>query len=228
MEISELTIRVLLLFFPGIICAILVDSVTIHDKRNSAFFLIYSFVYGIGSYLLLAPLPQLCGLMGSFLKPFSDCEVSFFSALFDSNIKINWKEIMAASIMAIIEAFIISGIITHGLVNRIARRFRVSRKSGKLDVWHFSFDSPDVRWVVVRDIAHDLVFEGWVQGFSDTARNPELLMREVRIYRNSTGEQLYEVGGLYISRDQKDITIEMADFGYTIPKEGGKKDEQDN
>lgn len=217
MQISELTIRVLLLFFPGIICSILVDSVIVHEKRNTAFFLIYSFVYGVGSYLLLASLPQLCGLIGSILKPLSTCQISFFSALFDSKIEISWKEIAAASGMAIIQAFIISAIITHNLVNRIARRFGISRKSGKLDVWHYTFDSPDVRWAVVRDIANDLVFEGWVESFSDTSKNPELLMRDVRIYRNTTGEQLYEVGGIYLNRNKKDITIELADFGYRIP-----------
>ncbi len=44
MQISDLTLRVLLLFFPGVICCKLVDNLTTHQERTTPMFVVHSFI----------------------------------------------------------------------------------------------------------------------------------------------------------------------------------------
>jgi len=52
MELSEFSLRLLLLFFPGVVCAYVVDALTIHRRRSEFEFLLNSLVLGIASYLV--------------------------------------------------------------------------------------------------------------------------------------------------------------------------------
>jgi len=67
----------------------------------------------------------------------------------------------------------------------------------------------DVEWVTVRDHENDLIYDGWVQAFSDDSVDAELLLRDVSVYRNSTAEPLYQVGMMYVSRKRDDISLEF-------------------
>jgi hypothetical protein len=78
----------------------------------------------------------------------------------------------------------------------LAARARVSKKFGDLDVWGFVFNSNATEWVVVRDIKYDLMYQGWVHAFSDTADDNELLLRR---HRTETRPQLsYTIEALYL------------------------------
>lgn len=54
MDISEFAFNLLLIFFPGIICAYMVDMFTNHRERTQFQFIINAFLLGFGSYLLFA------------------------------------------------------------------------------------------------------------------------------------------------------------------------------
>ena len=76
-------------------------------------------------------------------------------------------------------------------------------------VWEFLFNSDLPEWVTVRDLKNDLAYEGWVHAFSDTCEPNELFLRDVKVIRNSTGDELYSIGGLYLSRERAELTIEL-------------------
>lgn len=85
-----------------------------------------------------------------------------------------------------------------------------------LDVWEYLWNSSDnTQGVTVRDIKYDLAYEGWVEVFSDTFIENELFIRDVIVFNNTTGEKLYEVPGLYIARNQDEITIEFTGIEFT-------------
>jgi hypothetical protein len=100
----------------------------------------------------------------------------------------------------------------------------ISRKFGDLDVWAHTFNSPDYtnRWVVVRDFANNLAFEGWVNAFSDTANDHELLLRDVVVYESSSSTRLYEVDSVYLSRKKSELTIEFRREERTSLNQGGQ------
>ena len=60
--VPELTIKLLLLFFPGIVCFLIVDALIVHRARKLHELVLLSFVYGLLSYVVYAVLKALWGL----------------------------------------------------------------------------------------------------------------------------------------------------------------------
>jgi hypothetical protein len=63
--------------------------------------------------------------------------------------------------------------------------------------------------VVVRDLDHDLAYDGWVNAFSDTYDANELLLRDVKVYQSSSAQLLYELDSVYLTREKDELTIEV-------------------
>ena len=211
MNISDFAFRLLLLFFPGIICTYIVDQLTVHRPREKFFFLLSSFVFGLMSYFEYKLFYLIPG--HHFFPNYISAELLFLKALTDSTIKYSFEEIALVTICAIITAMLFSIGSRFKLLNKVAHTLRLSKQFGELDVWGYMLNIKEVNWVTVRDHANDLIYDGWVQAFSDDSKDAEMLLRDVSVYKNSTGEPLYQVGALYISRRREDISIECR----TIP-----------
>ncbi len=166
-------------------------------------------------YLLLYALTSVLAEVSFLIRRPLDIEIIFFDALTNTSTKLQWSEILLAAGLSFPLAFVISFFAERKSIHRLAQRIGVTKKFGDLDVWDFMFNSKEVEWVVVRDVKNDLMFEGWVLSFSDIGEIRELLLRDVRVYRNSTGEQHYEVGGLYLCRQKDDMIVELAGLGYS-------------
>lgn len=210
MELSVLTLRVVLLFFPGVLCALVVDSLTIQRERTTPQFLTSAFVYGVSTYLLLAgsraALETVCTWLGWAAPP----RVTFFAALTDERTKIAWGEIGLSAGVAVLLAMLVSAALNHNLLHRIAERLRVSRRFGQADVWGHFLDSPRTSWIIVRDVDADLLYEGWVDAFSDTGADPQLLLSDVAVYRASTGTKLHDRKRVYLTPRKDSVIIEEA------------------
>jgi hypothetical protein len=213
MELSSLTLRVLLLFFPGVLCAMLVDVLTRRRDDSPGRFLTSAFVLGIGSYLLLYGARELCALSAALLGLRPPLQMTFFTALVDERQRIAWGEIALAALIAIPLAGLVAAVVNHQLFGDLAKRLKIARGFGERDVWTWLFDSPDVRWVIVRDLANDLTFKGAVEAFSDTGERPELLLNKVTVYRNSSGAKLYETAKVYLSRPSEVLLLELGAIG---------------
>lgn len=213
MQFSELTLRLLLIFFPGILASIIIDSITSHRGRDFKVFLLNSFILGLASYLILY---ILIGINNFFIKLQGltpKLKVTFLKSLIDKQAAINIKEVFIASIIAIILAFLVSAAINHKVLHRFAKKLKITKKFGQLDVWSYVFDSPDIEWIVVRDVENDLMYQGWIEAFADTYDKNELFIREVNVYRNSTSEYLYFMEGIYITRDPNNLILEFPQIG---------------
>ena len=222
MDITELTFRLFVIFFPGILAHLIVDALTEHKQRTSFQVLLYSFVLGIGSYFTL-------WIVSLVLKGIS-CPLPFdakiFTTLTEGVPTITFGEFFGAIIVAMfLSAFIIPLGINKKWLHTLARLVRVSEKFGDLDVWSFTFNSKDGEWIIVRDLKYNLYYKGWVRAFSPTFKENEILLQDVEVFKNDTGEKLYSVGALYLSRDSNDLTIEL-DIPFTEfikPSEEGEK-----
>lgn len=208
MELSTFTLRVVLLFFPGMLCALLVDSLTAHRERTPAQFLTSAFILGIGSYLLLY-IGQAIGAGGAGLLGLpSPPNVSFFDTLLDDRKSLAAGEIGLTGIIAILLGGILSAAINHKIVHRAAQRLKISRAFGDLDVWGLMFNSPETTWVTVRDQEHQLTYFGWVEAFSDTCDKAEILLGQVEVFSATTGGKLYRADRVYLARPADALIIE--------------------
>jgi hypothetical protein len=205
MEITEFVFKLLLLFFPGIICAYLVDQLTTHRPRDPFFFLLQSFVFGLVSYFLYwAGAIIASHFFSTLVKP----NIAFLRSLTNSKAVFSFREIAYVSIISTILACVVSVVSRFKLLNRIAKWIGLTKKFGELDVWGYLLNMKEVAWVTVRDHDNDLIYDGWVQAFSDDSKEAELLLRDVSVYKNKTGMPLYQIGALYLSRNRENITIE--------------------
>lgn len=221
MDVTEFVLRLFLLFFPGVIGAAIANALTVHRPKQPFFFCVQALMYGFAAYLLAAALIKFCGavLHPRFNLP---TELTFFTSLQDAKQPLSFAEIGWTTIVAIILSLLASAISTWGIAYKLARKLGVSKRSGNLDVWGYVLNSEHIVYITVRDIPKDLVYDGWVEGFSDDAVRSELLLRDVAIYRNSTGEFMYQVGAVYLDLKGSDIVLEFRDVPITNTIEPAK------
>ena len=210
MNITEFTFRILIIFFPGIIAYFITNALTIHRKGETYHFLIIrSFVLGLLSYVILYLLNLLYGVIISCFGWEHRFVIHIFTVSFGDKPSVSYIDIIWATILAIPMSFVLALAQNKKWLNRVAKRMKVTQKMGDIDLWNFVLESPETEWIVVRDIKYNLAYQGRIQGFSGTFNENELFLRDVLVLQNDTGENLYEVDALYLSRDPKDLTIEF-------------------
>jgi hypothetical protein len=216
-EISSVTLRVLLLFFPGVLCALLVDALTVHRERTPVQFLTHAFALGRGSYLSLALGRDFAAGVAAGLNLREPLDVTFFEALLNDHTRIAWREIALATVEGLLLTCVVAAALNRRLIARAANSLRITRLTGDLDVWGFLFNSPAGGLVTVRDIAHDTAYHGTVEAFSESSERAELLLKEVEVFRNSTTVKLYDAARVYIARPATSLVIEPAAESHTQP-----------
>lgn len=209
MDLSEFAFKLLLLFLPGIICSYLVDAFTNHKERTQFQFVVNSFVFGIMAYgLFWLVVSWLGGYIG-----YSPDSVSFIKSLQDTSLTISFREVAYTCVCAVLIAAAFTYMHTHKLHFRLFRKLGITKKFGELDVWGYLMNSDDVSWITVRDLENNLMYDGWIQAFSDNSKEAEVLLGDVQVYKNDTAELLYEVSSQYLSMDRSKIVIEVRNGG---------------
>ena len=231
MQISEFTFRLILLFIPGIIASIIVDCLTIHKERKLYEILLNSLLFGFLCYFMYGATIYLLSLLKSLavlLSQFNyELEFNFLRSLTDNSIKLNLEEIFIVTVLSIPVALLFSFLINYKILYRIAHRLKISKKYGDIDLWSYIMNMEMPEWVVVRDIENDLMYEGWIQAFSDSSeKNDELFLRDVKVYRNSSGDELYDIPALYLSRERKSLLIEFPSLKFSEFKERQDKSKE--
>lgn len=209
MNVTEFTFRILFIFFPGIIAHFFIDALTFHRKREAYLVILRSFVLGILSYSVLYLLNQCYGTIICQLGLDHTFSIQIFTVSPGDKPPVSYTEIVWATILSVPISLILASALNKKWLHRAAKNLNITRKIGDLDLWNFVLESPDTEWVVVRDIKYNLAYQGRIQSFSETFNENELLLRDVLVLQNDTGQELYQVDALYLSRDPKDLTIEF-------------------
>ncbi len=202
MDITEFAFKLLLIFFPGIICAYLIDLFTNHKERTQFEFVINSFLLGFGSYLTYAAIINL-------FAPEIFSEMNVIHVITQSEKIISIKEIFQVSSVSVVIAVLIVIINTRKLHFRLFKYLKITKKFGEQDVWGFLLNSSNTEWVTVRDFENNIMYDGFVKAFSDNSKEAEILLEDVQVYENITGELLYKVEAQYLSLNKDKISIEL-------------------
>ena len=202
MDLSSFLIRVIFLVIPGVVSSLLYRSLTGRAKRPDWEAYLEILAFSLVAYCVT----------GFFFWLSTDHGFKALQALYDDKMPVDRQvvgEIVAAAIVGAPIAFVASYVEQYKIINRIGRRLRATRRFGDEDVWDYLQRSPNVIWVLVRDHKFDLAYYGWVEAYSDPYKTRELLLRDVKVHRNSTAAFMYEAVGIYISRNAEDLTIEL-------------------
>lgn len=217
MELTSLTMKVLFLFLPGIISCILIASLTETTYSSSFQFIVRAFVLGCLSYLMLIIIYT---LLNWFLNPIPIYEVHFLTSILKDSSEIDFYEILYVSLCSILLSLIISKSINKAYLHKIARKLKIGNISGHRDVWNKLLSHDEVEWLLVKDRAKKLMYEGWLEQYYATHNEGELFLKDVFVYDDVTGEKYYELEGLYIVFNKDTMTIEFRQFNERSKKNG--------
>jgi hypothetical protein len=227
MEITDFAVKIILLFIPGIIAFLIIESITVHKEIKIHRLIIYSLLLGFICYSIF-------NLIMIIIEHNVNYRCSFFISLTGNSAQsLNLIEIFYVTLISILVGFISSTLINYKILHKIAFTFKASKKFGDIDVWGYIMNSSneDIEWVVVRDIENDLIYEGWVNAFSDGNDRDEMFLRYVIVFRNSTGVKLYEVPAMYLPRKRDKLIIEFPKLkmgDYNIRKKKDDKNDKGN
>lgn len=210
MQLSEFTLRIILLFIPGITCLTIIDRLTVHKELKLHQLLINSFVLGFFCYASYYLIILIIGTYSNISLQFS-----FLEALIDRNTALDFKKIILVIGWSVPMGFIFTFLIDRKILHKVAHALRLSNKFGDVDVWSYIMNSKMPEWVVIRDLENDLMYEGWIEAFSDSTGKDEVFIRDVMIYKNSTAEELYAIPGLYLSRKRENLIMEFPSLQFT-------------
>ena len=209
---NELAVIIGVILFPGLIAAVICDKLVVHTVKWDTFkYSIYSFIFGVLSYLLL---------QGVYLIPLTlpncSCAIittkqtilNVWTIVEPKNISISLPEVFYATLLAPIVAALSAWAVNFKLINKLAKKFNISRKYGDENLYSFFLNSDEVNWVYVRDIKNNLTYEGRVVSFSETDSMQELVLSDVAIYDYKTSKLLYSVPDIYMIKPMGEFVIE--------------------
>jgi hypothetical protein len=199
MEISELTLKLILLLIPGSLACIIYERLTIHKQWTSFKFITNSILFGAISYLI-------AGVIFSIYKD----DESF--KLFWDNLPtkdIPYNVILKSSIISILVGFVSTGIDNYKLINKFGKYIRLTNKYGDENLFSYFLNAEDVDEVYVRDITNKLTYHGFINSFSETDEIKELVLLDVVVYDYETSKELYSLDKIYLSKSKENLIIEL-------------------
>jgi len=223
MNFSDLTFRLMLIFFPGILCHLMVDSLTVHKERQPFHVVVYSFVYGVVCYLIYGVLSFLCFGITIAYRAVTATEtgaltvtppppLNFTKILTDPKASMDYVEIFLVAVIACTFSLILGFLHKRKTWYWLADKLSATPRFAELNVWSHALNSREAKWAVLRDLDNDFMYQGYIQAFSDLDENAEILLTHVAVFQESTGNFLYEADRMYLSRKRDSITLELLDY----------------
>lgn len=200
---DEFVLHVALIFLPGLLWAKIDANYAARRKPNQFTFLTNAFFFGLSAHLIVFIGYWLCD--ARFTVPFQSVDMTNFSIYWFAD-EIVWS-IPASFIGAVIWCFSVR----RRWLMKLLHCIGATNAFGDEDVWEFAFNSDDTesRFVNIRDRDTKIVYSGWVYSFSGSDQKRELVLLDVIVYDDITGEQLYEMPRVYLEYTDKWKSVEF-------------------
>lgn len=232
MELSDLTIKLIFLFIPGIISFLIVSHLTVHSPWTPFYFVAYSMMLGFANYVILSGAMFLLSIIWPGVEhiEFWDILLSLGTSASESSVeKIYFREVFFASSIAIITGLLFALIINKKILFQISRYLRISQKMDDDDVWQTFLEIKDIDYIYLRLPEENLVYAGRVKYFSFPHTPRELVMVNVDVYldndqknTNEVTSHLYSMNSIYLSLEGRKFTLE--DPSNYISQNGGNNE----
>ena len=213
---NSLVILIFVLFLPGILAVLTYDLFTVKRCKWGQFeYVIYAYIYGIFSYLILQALYVIPYTWPIQFEPLSIWGLINSSLEDKNNSKLNLVEVFKASVIGFALSLIFIKAKTDNWVHKTMQRLSISYKYGDANLFSFFLNLSDYDWYRVRDFEKKLTYVGRAYSFSENedGKIQELVLKEVTVYStiqiegNKTGE-LYSVDAIYLSKSFGQFEIE--------------------
>lgn len=219
MTIDATLLRILILLLPGLTGRLFFQRLKANSHRTAWQAFVEVFLFAFASYIV-------AGLLLSLVAPIASSDNSNrllqvgsqnIDAIYKEDSQIDWPELYVAILVSVLVAILVAWVHNRKLMNRFGRWVGITQSFGDDDVWEYIHNSPDIDWVYLRDKRQGLTYYGQISSYSDSYQPREIMMSNVVAYDNTTGEELYIVDGVYLSRATEEITIEIPLYGSHLP-----------
>lgn len=198
MDISQLTLKLIILLIPGGIGSIILERLTDHKEWSPFKFIINSILIGFLSYSFL----QLCCLP-------SGINLSIWDNISDKAI-IPYNEVLWSTPFGVLFGFLFTCAHTYKWLNKLAHKWRLSYKFGDENLFSYFLNAEETNYVYVRSINLNLTYLGKVEAISETNDFKEMLLSNVSVFSYKDSELLYEIDKIYLSLPKDEVIIEAA------------------
>ena len=202
MQFSNLTIKLIVLFLPGLISASLLQMFGNKKQLDNREFFVLVVVNGFISYLI----PCL------FCK-----NIRFFKSLLDTSMIVDYKEVIRSSKISVGLGILETYLVNYCWLYKLARLVKLTTKSGQDTVWDETFDNSgkgSSNFIYVRNHETNELYAGSIKNYSMSSNGKkELLLNNVDVYDlNNRKNKLYHLEGIYLCiSDDKNIVIEIGE-----------------
>lgn len=200
MELSTLTIKLIIVLIPGAISSIIFEKLSEqHIKWGSFKFITNSILFGVISYAFSNQISCIMGLEQQSME--------FWNKLYTTDLQ--YRFIIATSFLSIATGYVFAKIDNFKLVNKVAQFIKVSNKYGDENLISYFLNAKDVNEVYVRIPTINITYHGMLNSFSANKDTVELVLRDVKVYDYESSKLTYELDKVYISRIQNELIIEI-------------------
>ena len=212
MEISELTLKLIIILFPGAIATIIIEKLTIHKVWSPFKFIINSIIMGIFSYLGLQ-LIQFSHVFFYNLIP--NCNnlkyinLTIWNSIENSKI-IPFDEVLYSSLFGVIVGAIGTKFETSKILNTFGKKLKITNKYGQENLFSYFLNNDETIYIYLRDYKNNRTYFGYIKSFCETENTNEILMGDVTLYTCDTSELMYEIDEVYLSYEKTELFIEKA------------------
>lgn len=205
---TEFTVNILIIGIPGIIAFFLSQKLYGKRERGNIEVILLIFLYSILSYASV-------GTIEAFIAFRQDLGFvsDTFNIILGKNQGVTLGLLLKGVLAGIAIAYIASYIITYNIINRVGQHITATKRYGDEDVWHYFHNSPDSQknhgWVFVRDLKEQLTYYCYISTWSDSNEERELILSDVSVFSNITGDYLYSANHIYLGRKKDNLMIEV-------------------
>ena len=204
--------QLVIVFVPGIIWERMDSQYGREHPKEQWDVIRRSFVFGLASYGILF------GISWCLSWHFGDLglrlpQIKKEEAFLDTTVL---KEIFFASLVSLVSSILWLYITNYKLVTRFLQTISATKRYGDEDIWEFTFNSrrAEVEYVNIRDFDKKLVYTGWVEAFSESEKQREIVLRDVILY-DFDSRVILETERVYLARsaDNIDSKIPVQSYG---------------
>jgi hypothetical protein len=213
MEVTEVTLRLMLLGMPGIVAYLIINKITTIQKKTAIDSLLKIFLLSILSYALLSGLYLIFAQISGGKISIADPLERLIGSISKNTAEILFWEIVAATTASIVVAFTWSYAWYYKLLTKVSRFLKASNRYGDDGIMSAFLSSEQLQergeWLIVRDHSTELFYYGFVHAWSDSSdEQRELIFLDVSVYSNIDGTYLYQTDYLYLERPKGVLSIE--------------------
>ena len=208
---NELTVKIVMILFPGIICTILLDKILEHKPWDNFKYSLLIIFYGILSYSFLQLFYTIAELLKVGYSNFNLENVKVLSVWdFGGNgVNIPYIEVIYAGLTSVFLACTISYVEHKEFLTSIFRRFSITEKYGDYTTNYQLLKNNRNEWIDITIWDKNLFIRGLVVSINETNGLCELCISNAEVFqlKNDEVESLYFVDYISISEKYDNLII---------------------